>query len=152
MVTGRRVRLTGPGIDVAADHGGVRAALAEAINETRRFRARVGLQVRPPASQMPGGEPPTARAGWLLGESFLPELVRGELGRALAAAGEAYQPVRLGLAVPPELAGLPGDAAVPRRPGPAGSPPAGPPLPEDGRGNGPGFARAPAHRGRYRLA
>ena len=45
-VTGDRVRLTGPGIDVAADHGGVRAGLAEAVNETRRSRARVGLPVR----------------------------------------------------------------------------------------------------------
>ena len=40
-VTADRVRLTGPGIDVAADHGGVRPGLAEAVNETRRARARV---------------------------------------------------------------------------------------------------------------
>ena len=44
-VTGGRVQLTGPGIDVAADHGGVRSGLAEAVNETRRSRARVGLPV-----------------------------------------------------------------------------------------------------------
>ncbi len=39
-VTADRVRLTGPGIDVSAGHGGVRAGLAEAVNEVRRARAR----------------------------------------------------------------------------------------------------------------
>ena len=53
---------------------------------------------------------PLGRAARLLGQSFLPEPVRGELGRALAAADRAHQPVRLGLAVPAELAGLPWEA------------------------------------------
>ena len=43
-------------------------------------------------------------------ESFLPGPVAAELGRVLAAAERAHQPVRLGLAVPPELAGLPWEA------------------------------------------
>jgi hypothetical protein len=52
----------------------------------------------------------------LLGESFLPAAVRGELGKVLAAAGMVHQQVRLGLAVAPELAGLPWEAL----PGPDG--------------------------------
>jgi hypothetical protein len=46
----------------------------------------------------------------LLGESFLPEPVHSELGKVLAAVERAHQPVRLGLAVPPGLAGLPWEA------------------------------------------
>ena len=53
-VTADRVQLTGPGIDVAADHGGVRPGLAEAVNETRRSRDRVSLPVRAEAAD-PGG-------------------------------------------------------------------------------------------------
>ena len=110
-VTGSRIQLTGPGMNVAADHGGVRSALAEAVNETRRSRARAGLPVRVPAeTQMPAGEMSLGRATQLLGESFLPEPVADELERILAAAGRAHQPVRLGLAVPPGLAGLPWEA------------------------------------------
>ena len=45
-VTGGRVQLTGPGIEVAADHGGVRSGLAEAVNETRRSRSRLSLPAR----------------------------------------------------------------------------------------------------------
>ena len=45
-VTESRVQLTGPGIAVAADHNGVRSGLAEAVNESRRARARVGLAAR----------------------------------------------------------------------------------------------------------
>ena len=110
-VTKDRVRLTGPGVDVAADHGGVRSALAEAVNETRRSRARVSLPVRTQAeTQVPAGEVSLGRAAQLLGESFLPGPVRSELGLVLAAAERAHQPVRLGLAVPPGLAGLPWEA------------------------------------------
>ena len=39
-VTEQKVRLTGMRIDVSAEHGGVRAGLAEAVNEVRRARAR----------------------------------------------------------------------------------------------------------------
>jgi tetratricopeptide (TPR) repeat protein len=108
-VTESRVQLTGPGIAVAADHNGVRSGLAEAVNESRR--ARVGLAAR---AQTETGErteqPALGRASRLLGESFLPEPVAGELGQALAAAERSHQAVRLGLEVPPELAGLPWEA------------------------------------------
>ena len=57
-----------------------------------------------------------SRAAGLLGESFLPGPVSAELGAVLAAAERAYQPVRIGLAVPPDLAGLPWEAL----PGPDG--------------------------------
>ena len=118
MVTGDRVRLTGPGIDLSAAHGGVRSGLAEAVNEARRDRARVSLPVRAQAeAQASAGELPLGRAARLLGESFLPGPLMGALGKVLAAAERAHQPVRLGLAIPPELAGLPWEAL----PGPDGS-------------------------------
>ena len=106
-----RVQLTGPGIEVAADHRGVRSGLAEAVNETRRSRSWLSLptrsQDRTPAA---AGELPLSRAGRLLGESFLPGLIADTLERVLVAAERAHQPVRLGLAVPAELAGLPWEA------------------------------------------
>ena len=107
-VTGEKVRLTGPGIDVSAAHGGVRAGLAAAVNEARRARARAGLPARAQTGvDARPGELSLARAGQLMGESFLPAPVAAELGKILAAAERAYQPVRLGLEVIPELAGLP---------------------------------------------
>ena len=110
-VTDDQVRLTGPGDRRVRGHGGVRSGLAEAVNEARRSRARVSLPVRGQAeAQAPAGELPLGRAGRLLGESFLPGPVADELGKVLAAAERAHQPVRLGLAVPPELAGLPWEA------------------------------------------
>ena len=110
-VTADHVRLTGPGSEVAAPHDGVGAGLAEAVNEMRRSRRRNGLPTRAQTdNHAPAGELPGGRAAGLLGQSFLPEPVRGELGRALAAAERAHQPVRLGLAVPAELAGLPWEA------------------------------------------
>ena len=119
-VTGDRVRLTGPGIEVAADHGGVRSGLAEAVNETRRSRAQISLPVRGAAqTQVSAGELSLGRAARLLGGSFLPGPVRSELGKVLAAAERAHQPVRLGLIVPPGLAGLPWEAL----PGPDGGGP-----------------------------
>ena len=108
-VTADQVRLAGGGAEVSAGHGGVRPGLAEAVNETRR--ARVGLLVRDLAgTQAAAGELPLVRAGRLLAESFLPGPVASELERMLAAAERAHQPVRLGLEVPPELAGLPWEA------------------------------------------
>jgi len=110
-VTSSRVQLTGPGIDVAADHGGVRSGLAEAVNETRRARDRASLPVRAEAqTPVSAGELPLGRAAQLLAESFLPGPVLSALRVVLEAAERAYQLVRLGLAVPPELAGLPWEA------------------------------------------
>ena len=111
-VTGERVRLSGGGADASAGHGGVRPGLAEAVNEARRARGRAGLAVRDLAgSQGPGGgELPLARAGRLLAESFLPGPVAAALETVLAGAERAHQLVRVGLEVPPELAGLPWEA------------------------------------------
>ena len=76
------------------------------------------LDPQPQAAGQGGKEFSLARAGRLLGDSSLPEPVAAELGRVLEQAGRAYQPVRLGIAVPPELTGLPWEAL----PGPGGGP------------------------------
>ena len=118
-VTADRVRLTGPGTDVSASHGGVRPGLAEAVQEARRERSRSGLPVRAGADTLPEvAGAPLGRAGRLLGESFLPEPVADALAGALQTAERAYQPVRLGVRVPGGLAGLPWEAL----PGPDGQP------------------------------
>ena len=110
-VTAGQVRLTGPGGEVTAPHDGVRAGLAEAVNEMRRSRGRAGLAARAETdTQLPAEGAALSRAARLLAESFLPEPVAAELGRVLAAAERAHQPVRLGLTVPHELAGLPWEA------------------------------------------
>ena len=119
-VTARQVQLAGAGADVTADHGGVRSGLQEAVQEIRRARGRAGLPVRTQTEAAERSEQLTlSRAGQLLGESFLPQPVRSELGRVLAAAKRAHQPIRLGLAVPADLAGLPWEAL----PSPDGSGP-----------------------------
>ena len=81
------------------------------MNEARRARARLGqvLAAPLPAGEL-AGDLSLARAGRLLGESFLPGPVAAGLGRLLADAEQAHQPVRLGLAVTPELAWLPWEA------------------------------------------
>jgi tetratricopeptide (TPR) repeat protein len=109
VVTNERVRLTGPGFEVAVRHNGIRPSLAEAVNEARRSRARVGLgkhaeeqtRARVPHSELLG------RAARLLGESFLPEPILGEIAKALSEAERMNQSVRMGLVVSPELASLP---------------------------------------------
>ena len=106
-----RVRLSAGPTEVSAPHGGVRPGLAEAVNEARRARARIGqvLAAPLPAGEL-AGDLSLARAGRLLGESFLPGPVAAELTSLLAEAEQAYQPVRLGLTVTRELAGLPWEA------------------------------------------
>ena len=106
-----RVRLSAGSADISAPHGGVRPGLAEAVNEARRARARIGqvLAAPLPVGEL-AGDLSLARAGLLLGESFLPGPVAAELTRLLAEAEQAYQPVRLGLTVAPELAWLPWEA------------------------------------------
>ena len=118
-VAGETVRLTGPGIDVCAAHGGVRPGLAEAINDVRRARAGTSLSVQTQAeTQVPAGVRSLGRAGRLLGESFLPGPVAAELGKVLGSAERMDQPVRIGVEVTEALAGLPWEAL----PGPAGQP------------------------------
>jgi TPR repeat protein len=118
-VAGETVRLTGPGIDLCAAHGGVRPGLAAAVNEVRRARAGMGLSVQSQAeTQVTAGALSLGRAGRLLGESFLPEPMAAELGKVLESAERVYQPVRIGVEVIQALAGLPWEAL----PGPAGQP------------------------------
>ena len=62
-VTGGQVRLAGGGVDASAGHGGVRAGLAEAVNEARRARDRAGLPVRGPGGGTGGGRGAAAGAG-----------------------------------------------------------------------------------------
>ena len=151
-VTGDRVRLTGPGIDVAADHGGVRPGLAEAVNETRRSRARVGLPVRAEAeTQVPAGEL-LAGPGRPAAGRVVP--ARASSQRAGEGAGGGGAGASAGAARPGRAAGA-GRAAVggpaqPGRPRPAGAAPAGQPVPQDGRGGGRRAAGAAADRGRDR--
>ena len=112
-----RVRLTGAGLDVAGQHGGVRPGLAEAVNEIRRERSRAGLPARAGTeTAAPGEVVALSRAGRMLGESFLPAPIAAALKLLLESAEAAHQPVRLGLAVPAEWAGLPWEAL----PGPDG--------------------------------
>ena len=118
-VSGDRVRLAGAGTDVSAGHSGVRPGLEEAVHEIRRARARAGLPARTEAVAVASAELlSVGRAGRLLGESFLRGPVSRELARVLGAAEAAHQPVRLGLAVPPEWTGLPWEAL----PAPGGQP------------------------------
>jgi tetratricopeptide (TPR) repeat protein len=110
-VTEGHVQLTGAGLNVAADHSGVRPGLLEAVQEMRRARGRAGLAVRADGGpQTLASHRPLERVGRLLGESFLSRPVADGLGRALAAAEREHQPVRLGLAVSAQLAGLPWEA------------------------------------------
>jgi len=68
-VTADQVRLTGPGGEVAVPHGGVRAGLAEAVNEMRRSRGRSRLPTRAETdAHAPAGELPLGRAAGLLGQ------------------------------------------------------------------------------------
>jgi tetratricopeptide (TPR) repeat protein len=112
-VTADRVRLTGPGLDVSAPHGGVRPGLVNALDEARRARARTGQASRNPLTaeaEAQPGELALGRAGELLAESFLPHPVATALKQVLGRAGRAHVPVRVGLDVARELAGLPWEA------------------------------------------
>ena len=118
-ITNDIVRLTGPGLDVSAGHRGVRAGLAEAVNEIRRARAQARPIVRrQKAVQEAPEELALSRVGRLIGESFLPVPIAQEMVKVLTAAERMHQPVRLGLKVASAQAGLPWEAL----PGPDGEP------------------------------
>ena len=107
-VSDDQVRLTGPGVDVSAVHGGVRPGLAEAVQEVRRSRARAGQVSREKIAVGPeSGELALSRAGRLLAESFMPLPVADQFEQVLRKADQAHVPVQVGLVVPPGLAGLP---------------------------------------------
>ena len=157
-------RAGGPGAD---GDGGPGAAVRRRRGRVRRSRRGAGRpggggERGPPgagpgraAGPGPGGEPrrragelPAGRAGRLLAESFLPGPVAAALETVLAGAERAHQLVRVGLEVPPELAGLPWEALPgPGRAGAAGAAPAGQRVPQDQRGAGAAAAGAAADRG-----
>lgn len=110
-VTSDEVRLSGPGGDVAAPHGGVRAGLASAVDEVRRKRVRTGQLTRDAAAVAEAdAELALGRAGRLLAETFLPGPVADELARVLRAADRSRMPVTVGVMVSGELARLPWEA------------------------------------------
>ena len=84
----------------------------------RRARARAGLPVRTEARDPAAGRGAVAGPGRPAAGRVVPARPgrATSSGRVLEAAERAHQPVRLGLAVPPELAGLPWEAL----PGPDG--------------------------------
>ena len=105
------VRLSGPGIDVAAPHQGVRPGLRGAVDDVRRARALAGgSRATAPRAQIAPGELTLERAGRLLAECFLPEPVAAALGSELTRADLAHQAVRLGVACDGPFARLPWEA------------------------------------------
>ena len=105
------VRLTGAGIDVSAKHGGLRPGLVNAVYDVRRARAGAGVsRAAARAEDVAPGAFALDAAGRLLAESFLPAPVASALKAELARAELAHQAVRLGVACPEALAGLPWEA------------------------------------------
>ncbi len=114
------VRLSGPGIDVAAPHQGVRSGLRGAVDDVRRARALAGgARATAPRADVAPGELTLERTGRLLAESFLPKPVAKVLRAQLAQSKLAHQSVRLGVVCPGPLARLPWEAL----PDPRGGPP-----------------------------
>ena len=110
-VTSQEVRLAGSSVDVSAAHGGVRPGLVLAIEEVQRNRIEAGLIGHGDAfTESMNYGAALCRVGRLLAESFLPGAVAGEFARVLREADRAHVPVRVGLVLPPELAGLPWEA------------------------------------------
>ncbi|MDQ3886091.1 MAG: serine protease, partial [Actinomycetota bacterium] len=105
------VRLSGFGVEVAAEHRGVSTALAEAVRGLAGARAGLTTRHQRAAAVIIPGSPPTPQAvGLLLAESFLPAPVADELARVIADAENRWQPVRLGLVIDSKLRGLPWEA------------------------------------------
>lgn len=105
------VHLRGPGIEAGGGHAGVGPGLVGAVDDVRRRRARSGLSRLDVASgEEATGTLAMARAGQLLGASFLPPALADPLGRALVRAGSANQGLRLGIEVDGDLARLPWEA------------------------------------------
>ena len=106
-----RVRLSGSGAEVVAEHRGVSAALAEAVRGLAGARARLTTRHQQAAAVIIPGFPPTPQAvGLLLAESFLPAPVADELARVIADAESCWVRVRLGMVVDGELRALPWEA------------------------------------------
>ena len=90
-----RVRLSaGPGIDISAAHGGVRPGLAEAVNEARRARARIGQVLASAAASRRTGRGPVAGPGGPAAGRVVP--ARPGRGRADQAAGRGGTGVSAG--------------------------------------------------------
>jgi hypothetical protein len=106
-----RVRLSGSGVEVVAEHRGVSAALVEAVRGLAGARSRLTTRHQQAAAVITPGFPPTPQAvGLLLAESFLPAPVADELARVIADAESCWVPVRLGMVVDEELRALPWEA------------------------------------------
>ncbi|MGQ0778562.1 MAG: trypsin-like peptidase domain-containing protein [Pseudonocardiales bacterium] len=106
-----RVRLSGSGVDVAAEHRGVSAALAEAVQNLAEARARLTTRRQQDTTVITPGSPPTPHAvGLLLAESFLPAPVADALAGVITRAESSWEPVRLGVVVGGELGALPWEA------------------------------------------
>jgi hypothetical protein len=106
-----RVRLSGSGVEVVAEHRGISSALAEAVRDLAGARSRLTTRHQQAAAVIIPGFPPTPQAvGLLLAESFLPAPVADELARVIADAESCWVRVRLGMVVGGELRALPWEA------------------------------------------
>ncbi|MFI5913176.1 tetratricopeptide repeat protein [Dactylosporangium sp. NPDC051541] len=120
-VSDSAVRLAGAGVDVTADHGGVRPGLRNALHDVRLERTRqTGLPSRPrdsgaavrdlsPEVSDRPGLVSLRRAGQLLAESFLPAPVSQALRSLVERAVAGHAALRIGIDAP-DLAGLPWEA------------------------------------------
>ncbi|MGI9000361.1 MAG: trypsin-like peptidase domain-containing protein [Pseudonocardia sp.] len=113
------VRLSGPGVDVTAEHRGVPVQLEEAMRGLRRTRSGlsgsrgVGLEVPLGVSAGP------AQVGELMAAVFLPDPVAAALAGLVADAKRRWTAVRFGIRVVGVLRGLPWEAlALPEGGGP----------------------------------
>ncbi|MBK6872786.1 MAG: tetratricopeptide repeat protein [Kineosporiaceae bacterium] len=99
------VHLFGGGIDVRAAHQGIGFALAGALDDVRRARARAGSATR--AATIPELRDATTsmrQVGELMAASFLPTRVRDELAEVIRRAEAASQAVRIGIRIAPDAA------------------------------------------------
>jgi tetratricopeptide (TPR) repeat protein len=95
-----RVRLRGPGVDVAAEHRGVGVRLADRVLKIRRHRAVASARDSVTASEpkeVPAGDVALGGVGALLAKSFLPDGLAAKLGEILQAAERVHQPVVFGI-------------------------------------------------------
>ncbi|MEV4512683.1 tetratricopeptide repeat protein [Dactylosporangium sp. NPDC049525] len=109
IVNASTVRLRTDTADVSAPHGGVRAGLANALQDVRRGRARAAHQRSRDLPAQGGGRLSLRRAGTLLAESFLPPPVADTLADLVRRAGAGTLDVRLAVDAP-GFAALPWEA------------------------------------------
>ncbi|MEU7798845.1 tetratricopeptide repeat protein, partial [Micromonospora arborensis] len=115
-----QTRLSGSGVQAAADHDGMSIALADAVNRLRFARTQlVGMRTTGSLSSPATESTATSKVGRLLASRYLPDQIAEALTSTLAVARARHVPVTLGLRVRGELAQLPwetlwlNEAAVP---------------------------------------